>query len=37
MNFYDGPFTASESTFNLDVTKNFDVGLASPLTRRRGL
>jgi len=29
--FYDGQFTASETTFNLDVTKNFDVGLASPL------
>ena len=25
-------FTATEATFNLDVTKNFEVGLASPLT-----
>jgi iron complex outermembrane receptor protein len=30
--FYDGSFTASEATFNLDVTKDFNVGLASPLT-----
>jgi iron complex outermembrane receptor protein len=30
--FYDGSFTASEATFNLDVTRNFNVGLASPLT-----
>jgi iron complex outermembrane receptor protein len=30
--FYDGSFTASEATFNLDITKNFEVGLASPLT-----
>jgi iron complex outermembrane receptor protein len=30
--FYDGSFTASEATFNLDVTRDFDVGLASPLT-----
>jgi len=29
--FYDGQFTASETTFNLDVTKDIDVGLASPL------
>ena len=29
--FYDGSFTASEATFNLDVTRAFDVGLASPL------
>jgi iron complex outermembrane receptor protein len=30
--FFDGTFTASEATFNLDVTKNYNVGLASPLT-----
>jgi len=30
--FYDGQFTASEATFNLDITKDFNVGLASPLT-----
>ncbi|MBA2589473.1 MAG: TonB-dependent receptor [Alphaproteobacteria bacterium] len=30
--FYDGMFTATEATFNLDITKNLDVGLASPLT-----
>jgi len=30
--FYDGQFTATEMTFNLDVTKDFEVGLASPLT-----
>ena len=30
--FYDGSFTASEMTINLDITKDFDVGLASPLT-----
>jgi iron complex outermembrane receptor protein len=30
--FYDGQFTATEATFNLDITKNIDVGLASPLT-----
>ena len=30
--FYDGSFTASEATFNLDVTHQFDLGLASPLT-----
>jgi iron complex outermembrane receptor protein len=30
--FYDGSFTATEATFNLDITKNLDVGLASPLT-----
>jgi len=32
MTFYDGQFTASEATFNLDITKDFNVGLASPLT-----
>jgi iron complex outermembrane receptor protein len=30
--FYDGSFTATEATFNLDITKTLDVGLASPLT-----
>ena len=30
--FYDGSFTASEATFNLDVTRNFELGLATPLT-----
>jgi iron complex outermembrane receptor protein len=30
--FFDGTFTASEATFNLDVTKDYNVGLASPLT-----
>ena len=32
VDFYDGSFTSSEATFNLDVTKDFAVGLASPLT-----
>src|SRR6266702_1754712 len=30
--FYDGSFTATEATFNLDITKEYNVGLASPLT-----
>ncbi|MDB5733980.1 MAG: TonB-dependent receptor [Alphaproteobacteria bacterium] len=30
--FYDGSFTASEATFNLDINREFNVGLASPLT-----
>jgi iron complex outermembrane receptor protein len=30
--FYNGQFTASETTFNLDVNKELDFGLASPLT-----
>ena len=34
--FYDGTFTASEATFNLDVTKEYNVGLASPLTVAAG-
>jgi iron complex outermembrane receptor protein len=34
--FYDGSFTASEATFNLDVTENFEVGLATPLTLALG-
>jgi iron complex outermembrane receptor protein len=35
--FYDGSFTASEATLNLDVTRSFDVGLASPLNLAFGL
>jgi iron complex outermembrane receptor protein len=35
-NFYDGQFTATEATFNLDVTKEFNVGWASPLTMAVG-
>ncbi len=31
-NFYDGAFRATEWTNNLDVAKDFEVGLASPLT-----
>jgi iron complex outermembrane receptor protein len=31
-NFYDGAFIASQWTNNLDVSKTFDVGMASPLT-----
>ncbi|MDB5733660.1 MAG: TonB-dependent receptor [Alphaproteobacteria bacterium] len=34
--FYDGQFTATEATFNLDVSKEFEVGLASPLTLALG-
>ncbi len=30
--FYDGSFTATEATFDLDINKEFNVGLASPLT-----
>lgn len=30
-NFYDGSFTASELTSNLDITKHFNVGLVTPL------
>src|ERR1051325_3828016 len=36
LNFYDGSFIASELTGNLDVTKNFEVGLASPLSAAVG-
>jgi iron complex outermembrane recepter protein len=35
-NIYDGQFTATEATFNLDITKDLDVGLASPLTTAVG-
>jgi iron complex outermembrane recepter protein len=30
--FYDGNYTSSQWTTNLDITKDFDVGLAAPLT-----
>ena len=30
--FYDGKFVASQWTTNLDVTREFEVGMASPLT-----
>jgi iron complex outermembrane receptor protein len=30
-NFFDGTFKATEWTTNLDVSRNFDVGMASPL------
>jgi iron complex outermembrane receptor protein len=30
--FYDGSFTTTEATLNLDITREFDVGLATPLT-----
>jgi iron complex outermembrane receptor protein len=30
-NFFDGAFESSEWTGNLDVSRNFDVGMASPL------
>ena len=30
--FYDGSFAATEATFNVDITRDFNVGLASPLT-----
>ncbi len=35
--FYDGFFRASEWTQNLDLTKEFDVGMASPLTAAAGV
>jgi iron complex outermembrane receptor protein len=35
--FYDGSFFASQLTVNFDATKNFDVGLATPLTISAGL
>jgi iron complex outermembrane recepter protein len=34
--FYDGAFIASQLTFTLDATKNFDVGMATPLTVSAG-
>ena len=30
-NFYDGTFTTGEWTANLDLSRNFDLGMASPL------
>ena len=36
-NFYDGQFTASETTFTVDATHPYNVGLASPLTVAVGL
>ena len=30
-NFYDGSYEASEWTNNIDVSRNFDIGLASPV------
>jgi iron complex outermembrane receptor protein len=35
--FYNGQFTATEATFNLDINKALEVGLASPLTVAVGL
>ena len=32
INFYDGAFISSETTANLDVSRAFEVGMASPLT-----
>ncbi len=32
VNFYDGTYTATQWTTNLDITKEFDIGLAGPLT-----
>ena len=32
--FYDGQFTATEATFNIDITKNYNVGLATRLPRQ---
>ena len=31
-NFYDGKFISTQSTTTLDITKDFDLGLAGPLT-----
>ena len=36
-NFYDGTFTATEATIDLDVAKDFAVGFATPLTVAFGL
>ena len=35
-NFYDGFFEASQWTSNIDITHDFDVGLAAPLTAAVG-
>jgi len=32
VNFYDGNYTSTQWTTNLDITKDIDVGLAGPLT-----
>jgi iron complex outermembrane receptor protein len=32
VNFYDGNYTATQWTTNVDITKDFEVGLAGPLT-----
>jgi iron complex outermembrane receptor protein len=36
-NFYDGAFTASQWTTNLNLTKDFEVGLSAPLTFNAGV
>jgi iron complex outermembrane receptor protein len=36
VNFYDGAFQASQLTFTLDGSRNFEVGLASPLNVAAG-
>ena len=36
-NFYDGSFTASQFTGNIDATHSYNVGMASPLTVAVGL
>jgi iron complex outermembrane receptor protein len=35
--FYDGTFTASQWTTNLNATRDFDIGLAAPLTFNVGV
>jgi iron complex outermembrane receptor protein len=35
-NFYDGKFISTQSTTTLDISKDFDVGLAGPLTTSFG-
>jgi iron complex outermembrane receptor protein len=35
-NFYDGAFQATQATFTLDASRNFDVGMASPLNVAAG-
>ena len=35
-NFYDGKFISTQSTTTLDITKDFDLGLAGPLTLALG-
>ena len=36
-NFYDGSFTASQFTGTIDATRQFDIGMASPLTVALGV